>query len=361
MRLPFRLRLEPVLEDRSVVDLILRVVAGMLVALLIGALILGVSGHDPLHAYRALLRGALGSPRAVANTLNKTVPIGLCAYGIALAYRAGLWNIGAEGQLYMGAFAATGVGLWLAPGQPRLTAIAMVLVAGILAGAAWAAVAALPKAYLGMNEIISTLMLNYVAILWVNYLVFGPWADPRTFSFPYSEPLPPESRLPTLGLSVHSGILLLLLAGLGLALIDRGVRWGYELRVTGDAPQAAFYGGISGRRTIIGALLVSGALAGVAGAIEVAATTGRLQAGLSPGYGFMAILVAWFAAGRPWAIALVSFLYAGLLNGGFSLQVSGIPASIGVILQAALLLGVLAFVALARYRIRVLRPLAQSW
>ena len=275
--------------------------------------------------------------------------------GIALAYRARLWNIGAEGQLYFGAFAATGVGLALPEGASSLLAVAAVLAAGTIAGAAWAALAALPRAYLGMNEILSTLMLTYVAILWVGYLVTGPWADPLTFSFPYSEPIPAAARLGQLAGGIHGGILLLAAAALLLVAVDRGLRWGYELRVAGDAPRAAIYGGISPVRTILTGLMLAGAMAGLAGAIEVSASTGRLQAGLSPGYGFMAILVAWLAAGNPLGIVLASILYAGLQNGGFALQVTGIPPAITVVLQAVLLLATLAVVGLGRYRIKLFR------
>jgi general nucleoside transport system permease protein len=230
-----------------------------------------------------------------------------------------------------------------------------VLLAGMIAGAAWAMVAALPRAYLGMNEILSTLMLTYVAILWVGYLVTGPWADPLTFTFPYSEPIPAAARLGPLAGGIHGGVLVLAAVALLLVAVDRGLRWGYELRVAGDAPRAAIYGGISPVGTLLTAMLAAGALAGLAGAIEVSASTGRLQAGLSPGYGFMAILVAWLAAGSPLGIVMASILYAGLQNGGFALQVAGIPPAITVVLQAVLLLAALAVVGLGHYRIRLVR------
>lgn len=348
-------RLEPRLSPPGTAEWLARLAGGLVLALLIGVVVLALAGHDPLTAYGALLRGALGSTRALAATINKAVPIGLSAMGIALAYRAGLWNIGAEGQLYFGAFAATGIGLALPEAAPASLALPLVLGGALLAGGAWAALAALPRAYLGTNEILSTLMLNYVAILWVNYLVTGPWADPMTYSFPYSERLPDAARLGRLVEGVHGGIVFLAVAGGILAAIDRGLRWGYDLRVAGDAPRAAIYAGIAPVATIVTGLVAAGAFAGVAGAIEVSASTGRLQAGLSPGYGFMAILVAWLAGGRPLAIGVVALLYAGLLNGGFSLQVSGIPPAIGTILQAMLLLGVLIMVGLGRYRIRLVR------
>jgi simple sugar transport system permease protein len=176
-----------------------------------------------------------------------------------------------------------------------------------------------------------------------------------TFSFPYSEPIPQAARLGQLAGGIHGGVLALAAAAMLLFAVDRGLRWGYELRVAGDAPLAAVYGGINSVRTILMGLMLAGALAGLAGAIEVSASTGRLQSGLSPGYGFMAILVAWLAAGNPFGIVLAAILYAGLQNGGFALQVAGIPPAITVVLQAVLLLATLAVVGLGRYHVRLFR------
>lgn len=354
--LPVRLRLEPRLVSAGQTEIALRFVLSVALAAFLGALVIFIGGYDVGVAYGAIARGAFGSWGAAAATLNKAVPIGLAALGIALAHRAGLWNIGAEGQIYFGAFAATGLGLSLPSDISAWLAIPAVLIAGIAAGGVWAALAALPRAYLGVNEILSTLMLNYVAILWVEYLVYGPWADPATFSFPYSEPLPDPARMGSLAGEVHFGLILLLGLGMAMTVVDRGMRWGYELRLSGDSPDAAVYGGISPRRLIISGLVVAGMAAGLAGAIEVSASTGRLQEGLSPGYGFMAILVAWLAAGRPIPIVATAILYAGLLNGAFSLQVAGVPPSIGTVLQAVLLIAVLAGIGSARYRLRIFTP-----
>jgi ABC-type uncharacterized transport system permease subunit len=355
VRLPLRIRLEPLLTERSPAELAARFTIGVAGAFLLGGLILMVSGHAPAGAYSALLRGAFSSSRAWAATLNKAVPIGLCAIGIALAARAGLWNIGAEGQLYAGAIAATGMGFLINDDTPALVGVSAVVLAGMAAGMLWAGLAAAGRAYLGVNEIIGTLLLNYVAILFANYLVFGPWADPTTVSFPFSPPLPDPALMSKLPNGIHHGIFFLAAAALLLWLVDRGSRWGYELRVEGDAPMAARYGGISDRKLILAALSVAGGLAGLSGAIEVSAVTSRLQEGLSPGYGFIAILVAWIGGTRPLPILIASVVYAGFLNGAFSLQVSGVPAAIGTVLQSALLLCVLATQALAGYRVRVLR------
>lgn len=352
--LPY-IRLEPYLGRESVLRRFSFLLAGLIVASFTAALLLLLSGHDPIKAIYALGRGAFGSANALSGTLNKSVPIALCAIGIAIANRARIWNIGAEGQLYFGAFAATGVGLSLPAEMAASQAVALVLLAGVAGGAGWAMIAGWLRAFLHVNEILSTLMLNYIAILWVNYLVTGPWADPATFSLPYSAPIAATAQLGKVFGNAHAGILIVLLAVGLLIVIDRGSRLGYELKVTGDAPQAAKYAGISSSGMVMVALTLAGALAGLAGAIEVAGSTTRLQAGLSPGYGFMAIMVAALAGSRPVPILLCSILYAGLLNGGFSLQVSGIPPSVSTIIQAILLLAILGAATLARYRVRILR------
>jgi simple sugar transport system permease protein len=346
------MRLEPRLDEGGLGETTLRLVGAVVLAVVLASALLLLTRHDPLIAFAALGRGAFGSVRALAATTNKAVPIGLCAVGIAIGYRAGLWNIGAEGQLYFGALAAAGVGLALPPATSPLFAIPAVLITGILAGAFWATLAAIPRAWFGVSEILSTLMLNYVAILAVEYLVLGPWSDPATFSFPYSPPISASAQIGRIYGSLHGGVLVLLALTVLLAVIDRGSRWGYELRVFGDAPRAAHYAGIAAPVIVISALAAAGACAGLAGAIEVSASTTRLQAGLSPGYGFIAILVCWLADARPFLILICSIIYAGLLNGGFALQVSGIPPAISNILQATLLLCVLAVVGLGRYRVR---------
>jgi general nucleoside transport system permease protein len=349
-----RVRLEPRLDESSLGEIAVRLAMAAGLAVVLASALVLLTRHDPVVAFAALGRGAFGSIRALSATINKAVPIGLCAVGIAIAYRARLWNIGAEGQLYFGALAAAGVGLAVPPGMSPFLAVPAVLIAGVAAGGLWATLAAIPRAWFGVSEILSTLMLNYVAILAVEYLVLGPWSDPATFSFPYSPPIATSAQIGHIYNSLHGGALLLLALILLLAVIDRGLRWGYELRVFGDAPRAAHYAGIAAPAIVISALAAAGACAGLAGAIEVSASTTRLQAGLSPGYGFIAILVCWLADGRPFLILICSILYAGLLNGGFALQVSGIPPAISNILQAMLLLCVLAVVGLGRYRVRFL-------
>jgi simple sugar transport system permease protein len=308
-------------------------VAGVAAALAICALLLLATGHDPLTAFGALLRSAAGSSNAFYGLVNKTVPILLCAIGISIALRARLWNIGAEGQIYAGALCAAWVGLTLPSGVPAPVGILLALFAGAFGGAILVGIAAVLRAGLGVSEILSTLMLNYIAILLVGYLVSGPWADPMTFGMPYTPMLSESVLLPDIIGTIHFGVVPALLA-LGLLLfIERRTGFGYRLRVFGDAPRAALYGGVASRRLILTSLVLSGLIAGIAGMIEVTGAAGRLQAGLSPGYGFVTILVAALARGRALPVLLCSILYAALLNGGFSLQVSGVPPAIATLMQ----------------------------
>jgi simple sugar transport system permease protein len=275
----------------------------------------------------------------------------LTGVGIALAARMLLWNIGGDGQIYMGAIAASGVALFI----PRLPAIVMIptmMAAGFAGGALWMAVPALLRAFMGVNEIITTLMLNYIAISWNDYLVFGPWKDPRGFNEPTSAQFPSTAMLSTLwGSRVHIGIFFGLAAAVILYLVLKRTRWGYEVRVTGESQKAARYAGMNIKRNILLVMLISGGLAGLAGMAEVAGVLGRLQQGISPGYGYTAILVAVMAKLDPLAIVVVSLLFGGLLVGGYAVQTIGVPNAIVSTLQGAIIFFVLAGEFLARYRL----------
>ncbi|MDR7554942.1 MAG: ABC transporter permease [Armatimonadota bacterium] len=312
-----------------------------LAALAAGAVVMRAAGYDPWMAYREMAAGALGSWYAVEQTLVKAIPLALSGLGVSLAFTMGLWNIGAEGQLAVGALAAG----WLALGAPGLPAWAMVpgmVALGAAGGAAWAAIPGVLRAAVGMNEILSTLMLNYVGLLWVDYLVFGHWADPTAFSFPYSRRFPDSAQLPPLMGAVHLGAVLALAAAVGLWLLLRHTAWGYEIRLIGTSPRAARYRGAPVARNVVAVMALSGALAGLAGVAEVGGVVHRLQQGISQGYGYAAIIIAWLARLHPWAVVLVAVLIAALLNGGFVIQTTGVPAAIASMLQALLLTFVLA-------------------
>jgi simple sugar transport system permease protein len=325
-------------------------VGSAIAALVVGAIFLTATGYDAWHAYREMLAGAFGSSFAIEETLIKAIPLILTGLGVALAFTMGLWNIGAEGQLALGALAASWLAL-SAPELPRGLMLPGLVLLGIIGGAAWALIPAVLRAFAGMSEIISTLMLNYIALLWVDFLVFGAWADPTAFSFPYSRAFPDSARFPTLFGDVHLGLILALVAAAGLAVVLGRTSWGFEIRTIGASQAAARYLGMPVRRDILLVMAASGALAGLAGVGEVSGVIHRIQQGLSPGYGFTAIIVAWVAQLQPWAVVVVAVLFAALLNGGFVIQTTGVPAAIAYMLQAL----ILAFVLGSEYLLRRVR------
>ncbi|QGP91180.1 Branched-chain amino acid transport system / permease component [Neomoorella glycerini] len=338
------------LEPSRVMAVIVPVIA-VILALGVGAIFLAVTGFNPLKVYQSMLYGVIGSKYGLSETVVKAIPLMLAGLGVSVAFRMLLWNIGAEGQFYMGAFGASFVALYF-PHLPAYLMLPAMFIAGIVMGGLWAVLPALPKARWGVNEVITTLMLNYVAILWVDYLVYGPWKDPKGFNFPLTAPFSKAAILPTIaGTRVHLGLIFALLAAIVLSIILWHTRWGYEIRVIGESPRAARYAGIKIERNIILVMLLSGALAGLAGMSEVAGITHRLQHGISPGYGYTAIIIAWLAKLHPATIILVSFLFGGLIVGGYSVQTSGVPAATVSMLQGAILFFVLGGEILTRYRL----------
>lgn len=316
-------------------------IISVLLALVFGAVFLAVTGQDPFKIYALMLKGAFGSSYGISETIVKAIPIALCGLGIALAFRMQLWNIGAEGQLFMGAFGASWVALSF-PGLPVYLALPAMIMAGMLAGGLWALLPAIPRAYLGVNEIITTLMLNYVAILWVDYLVYGPWKDPKGFNFPLTAPFSPSFMLPSLGdTRLHGGLIMAIVIAIILYLIFSRFKWGFEIKVIGQSASAARYAGMNIKGNILLVMLFSGAICGLAGMSEVSGITGRLQHGLSPGYGYTAIIVAWLSKLNPFAILLVSVLFGALQVGGYIVQTAGVPAAVAAMLQGAILFFVL--------------------
>ena len=325
--------------------------AAVLAALVFCAVFLAISDRSPFAVYSAMFEGALGSEYGVSETIVKAIPLILCGLGISVAFRMQIWNIGAEGQFYMGAFAATWVPLTF-PNLPMTIMLPMMMAAGIVSGALWGILAAWLRNRFAVSELISTLMLNYIAILWVSYLVYGPWRDPKGLNFPLTAPFPEAAILPSFGDSrVHAGLVLALLAAVLLQFVFRKSRWGYEIRVIGASPTAARYAGLDIKKNALAVMLISGALCGLAGMVEVSGIAGKLQAGLSPGYGYTAIIVAWLARLHPAAIVLVAFIFAVIQVGGFMVQTLGVPASVATMIQGAILFFVIGADIITQYRI----------
>lgn len=329
----------------------------VLLALFVGGLLLRLTGADPILVYRRMGAVAFGSLYGWSDTTIKATPLILAGLGVSIAFRMRLWNIGAEGQLFIGALFATGVALhWLSPEMHPALMLGAMALAGAVGGALWTLVPGVLKARLNVNEIITTLMLNYVAIELVKYFVNGPWREggfPLTPQFPRSAWMPRltdyGSAFPVLrGLTAHAGIVLAILLALLLWVVWRYSRWGFEVILAGDNPGAARYAGVGLARKIVAVMLASGALAGLAGMSEVAGVVHRLQERFSPGYGFTAIIIAWLAKLNPLAIVVVAYLFGGLLVGGDEIQ----PAGIAQLLQGVILFVVVGGEMLFRYRIR---------
>jgi len=310
-------------ERREISSPLIRFAAPIIsiaIALFIAGFLLLANGVSPLEAYREILVESLGSMYGLSETLVKTTPLIFAGLGVSLAFRMQIWNIGAEGQIYIGAMAASGVALFSGIGNHWLMMIAM-FGAAFLCGGLWAGVAGFLRARWSVNEVIVTLLMNYIAILWVDYLVYGPWKDPQGFNFPLTAQFTDAARLSEyFDTRLHSGFFLAIFCALLLYLFMERTIWGYEIKVIGSNPKAAQYAGMRTGLAIFFVLFLSGAIAGIAGFSEVAGLQHRLQHGISPGYGYTAIIIAWLAKRSAIGVVIVSFLMGILLVGGDSLQ-----------------------------------------
>ena len=325
-------------------------------ALVSGAAAFALLGADVFRAYAAMASGALGSAQARMDVLIKAGPLTLAGLAVALCCQLKAWNIGAEGQFVFGAVGVGLVGLRLFPdvGPWLLPAC---LLAGMLLGALWAGIAGLLKTRCGVNEILSTLLLNYVAVIFMEHLYFGPWRDPAGYGFPGTAELPAAALLPLWpGTRLHLGLGLALACAVLLWLVLERTRFGFQCRVLGQSPEAARYAGFRVNRVTLAAFLLSGGLAGLAGACEVLGVQHRLQDGLASGIGFDGIIVAFLARLHPLGVPVAAVFLAAILVGGDQLQtILGLPGAVVRILEAALLFGVLAGEWLAGRRLVVTR------
>ncbi len=322
--------------------------------LLSGFILFLAMGFDPVKALHAFFIAPLTSVRGLGELVVKATPLVLCAVGLAIGFRANVWNIGAEGQLTLGAI--TGGGLALAfYGEGGWWLLPLMVIGGAVGGAVWAAVPAFLRLRFNASEILTSLMLNYVALLLLNYLVHGPYRDPDGFAFPESRLFEADAVLPILwtGTRVHLGALFALLAVAGGWLLIARTFIGFQIKVIGLTPAAAGYAGFDQKRIVWLALLLSGALAGIAGMGEVAGPIGQVTAGISPGYGYTAIIVAFLGRLHPVGILLAALLMALSFIGGEAAQIAmGLPKAITGVFQGMLLFFLLASDVLIRYRVR---------
>ena len=320
--------------------------------ILTGLIIFALLGKDPILGFQVFFVYPLRSLYGLSELLLKATPLALIGMGLAVGFRAGIWNIGAEGQFLFGAVFATGVALYL----PSITGLSLVVMvfAGILGGMAWALIPAWLRARFHTNEILVSLMLVYVAQLFVSWLVFGPWRDPRGFNFPQTELFDAAWLLPTLlsGSRLNLAfVLTLIVLVIGHILLAKSY-YGFSIRVAGESPSAARYAGLSERRNIYAGLLIGGACAGLAGMAEVAGPMGQLTDKASVGYGFAAIIVAFVGRLQPLGIGLAALVMALFFLGGEQAQqYLNLPGSISRVFQGLLLFYLLAADVLVQFRL----------
>lgn len=324
------------------VEPLARVGGLLLLGLAAFALLLLAFGRNPLRAYADIFASTLGSGYGFSETLVKVTPLVLTALAVAVPARIWLINVGGEGQLFAGALCATWAALHLAD-WPRAALLAVMALLGFAGGAAWGAIAGVLRARGWASETITTLLLNYVAILLVQYVVFGPWRDPEGVNYPQTAAFAEVAILPAWpGTRVHAGLGAGVLAVAAFAFIVARTRWGLELRAIGGNVEAARRLGLPVTRYVIVLMLVGGGLAGLAGMAEVSAIQGRLRTSLSPGYGYTGFLISWMAGGHPAGIVAAAFVLAIITAGGDILQMTqALPGSVVNILMAVLLFVVL--------------------
>ena len=366
-QLPFTLTLEKRIEDVPKWLPAATSIGSVVLAFIISGLILKLIGGQPLRVAQFAYEATFSSWGVFSDTLVKATPLILVGLACTIAFQMKLWNIGAEGQFYIGAFAATMVVMvpLVPPDSPKVVVIGAMMIMGLLGGAIWAFVPGFLKARFQINEIITTLMLNYIAISWNNFWIFNSWSDA---GFQMTPTFAKSAWLPRLadyarqykvfsGITLHLGVVFALIATIIVGWILARSRWGYEIKLIGDNPHAARYAGINLARNIVLVMMVSGALAGLAGMSEISGVVHRLQERISPGYGYTGIIVAWLAKLNPFAVILVSILFGALILAGREIQ----PAGLSMMLQGIILFMVISSDVLLRYKIRLVRQEVGSY
>jgi len=312
-----------------------------------------VAGVDPVAAFQQVF-SVFTTTQGVTEAVTRSIPIILIAVGLCLPFKMGFWNIGGEGQLFMGGVAATLMVLMF-PDSPSIIIIPLMILFAFLAGGIWGVIPAFLKARLQVNEVLTTLMMNFIAILWVDFLVYGPWRDPQGYGFPLTVMFPLEARLPMIpGIRIHSGLLIAIASAILVYFVLSFSRWGYEIKVAGQSQSAAKYAGMSYILLTLLAMFLSGGFSGLAGMTLVSGIVMRLRHGISPGYGYTAIIVAWLARLNPIGALVAGLLFGGLLVSGDALQIGlGLAFSTVLVFQGLILLFVVGADVITQYRITV--------
>lgn len=322
-----------------------RPLIGILLGLLAGAGLIALSGVNPLNAYAALLQGAVGSPQSIANVFVRASPLLLGGVGAAIGIKAGVWNIGSEGYMYAGAIAAGAVGLIPLPVPPLVHILLAFLAAMVFAGI-WGLGPAYLRAYRGVNEVVTTIMMNYVAIYFVSWMVHEPQplAEPGSF-FPMSKMIAPTAKLPILmkGTSLHPGFIVGIVACILFFLAIRFTPFGFRTRMLGANPEAARYAGVNVKRQILYALLIGAVMGGLAGAFEIMGLKMRVYMDFVAGVGYESMAVALLASGNPLGVIAAALFFSALKAGGTTMSIqTGVGAPMTIVIEALCVIFVIA-------------------
>lgn len=315
-------------------------IGAVLLALAASAVVIALIGYNPFQVFAKIVEGSLMSLYRVRETISKAIPLVVLSLGVAVAFKMKFWNIGAEGQIYMGAFGAALVA-FSGAGLPSPLLLALMLLVGAALGGLWALIPAFLKLRFSASETLVTLMLNYVAQEWVSYLQHGPWKDPKAIGFPKIAQFAASATLPKV-LGIHIGWIIALIMVVLVHILLNKSKLGFEISVLGESETTARYAGMNVAKTVVIAVMISGGLCGMAGMLQAAGVEHTLNDQLSGGLGFTAVITSWLARLSAPAIVVVSFLFSVLLQGGTYLQSSlQIPATVADVLQAIILFFVL--------------------
>ena len=329
-------------------EILLRVAAAF-AALIASGLIMALMNYNPFDVFGKILSGSLGTAYRFRETITKAIPLSVLSLGTAAAFRMKFWNIGQEGQFYMGAYGASLVAFSF-PAIPAPLLLSLMFIAGMIFGGLWAMIPAILKISLSTNETLVTLMLNYIALKWISFLQYVAWKDPKALGFPKIAPFGANAVLPRL-FGIHIGWIISLCLAVLLYILLKKTKFGYEIDVIGESEATARYAGMSVFRITVMAIALSGGLCGAAGMMQASAVEHSLSDQLSGGLGFTSVIVAWLARLEPGVIIIMAFLFSLLIQGGNFLQSSlQIPASISLVLQGIIIFFVLGSEFFIRYR-----------
>lgn len=315
-------------------------ILAILAAILASMIIMTLMKMNPFEVYGKIIKGSLGSTYRFRETVNKTIPLTILSLGTGIAFKMKFWNIGAEGQFYVGAFGATWI-VMLFPNAPSFILLPLMAIFGFIFGGLFALIPATLKVKWGTSETLVTLMLNYVAQKWVGYLQYGPWRDPKGNGFPRIARFDSNAILPNIA-GIHIGWIIMILLAIALFFLLSKTKFGYEISVIGESAETAKYAGINVKKTMILAVIISGGLCGLAGMMQASAIENSLTDNMSNGLGFTAVITTWLSQLNPLIMIIVSFLFSMLIQGGSFLQSSmQIPASMAQILQGIIIFFVL--------------------